>query len=70
MEDFTLPSIGASFKNGSVVHPFFQIARPILITPGKKEKMEKKFKIAKKGGPVHNLSDCGPWSPAGHVRVP
>jgi hypothetical protein len=46
MEDFTLPSVGARFKNGGVVHPFFQNARPILklLHDAKNIKYKKKLK--------------------------
>jgi hypothetical protein len=42
MEDFTLPSVGARLKKGSVVHPFSQNARHISKIPhNTKKKMYK-----------------------------
>jgi hypothetical protein len=35
MEVVTLPSVGASFKNGGAVHPFSQNAKKFLISPKK-----------------------------------
>jgi hypothetical protein len=50
MEDFTILTVGAASKNGSVVHPFSQNAKPIFIIP--KRKVKKNSKIAEKGGPT------------------
>jgi hypothetical protein len=48
MEDFTLPSVGTSFKNESVVHPLSQNSRTILIIP--KKEFKKILKLQKKRG--------------------
>jgi hypothetical protein len=46
--------LGQASKNGGVVHPFFQNARPIFITPKKIKKMKK---LPKRGGPTRSLSN-------------
>jgi hypothetical protein len=48
MEVFTLPNVGARLKNGSVVYPFSQNAKPILILPHNTPQKIKTKKIGKK----------------------
>jgi hypothetical protein len=50
MEDFIFSSVGQGSKNGSVVHPFSQNARPIPKLPLKTKIKSKNQKIAKGGG--------------------
>jgi hypothetical protein len=50
MEVFTLPNIGARLKNGSVVYPFSQNAKPILILPHNTLQKKKLKKLEKRRG--------------------
>jgi hypothetical protein len=51
MEDFTLPSVRASFKRWGCCTPILPNPKPILKLPyNTKKKSEKNSKIANKGG--------------------
>jgi hypothetical protein len=57
MEDFTLPSVGASFKKWECCTPILPKSHAHLHNTKKSGKNAKIAKKKRGGGPTHNLSD-------------
>jgi hypothetical protein len=66
MKDFTLLSIGETFKKCEC---YTLILLKCQASPHNTKKKLKNPKIAKKGGPIRNLLDYGAW-PAGDRWLP